>query len=95
MTTAIPPTEDPPGIVDSLNNLANKTGCNLLTVTPSDTDPYKHGWALHDTGHTFRFGNPQQRLLLPLRLLLDEKADDDQQRQPLPEQRQRQHPRRW
>jgi hypothetical protein len=26
VTTAIPPTEDPPGIVDSLNTLANKTG---------------------------------------------------------------------
>jgi Tfp pilus assembly protein PilO len=36
VTTAIPPTEDPPGIVDSLNNLANQTGCSLLTVTPSD-----------------------------------------------------------
>ena len=37
MTTAIPPTEDPPGIVDSLNTLANKTGCDLLSVTPADT----------------------------------------------------------
>lgn len=37
VTTAIPPTEDPPGIVDSLNNLANTTGCDLLTVTPADT----------------------------------------------------------
>jgi Tfp pilus assembly protein PilO len=36
VTTAIPPTEDPPGIVDSLNNLANQTGCSLLSVTPSD-----------------------------------------------------------
>jgi Tfp pilus assembly protein PilO len=37
VTTAIPPTEDPPGIVDSLNTLANKTGCDLLSVTPADT----------------------------------------------------------
>lgn len=34
--TAIPPTEDPPGIVDSLNTLANKTSCDLLSVTPAD-----------------------------------------------------------
>ena len=34
VTAAIPPTEDPPGIVDSLNTLANKTGCDLLSVTP-------------------------------------------------------------
>ena len=37
VTAAIPPTEDPPGIVDSLNTLANKTGCDLLSVTPADT----------------------------------------------------------
>ena len=37
VTTAIPPTEDPPGIVDSLNTLAAKTGCDLLSVTPADT----------------------------------------------------------
>jgi Tfp pilus assembly protein PilO len=37
VTSAIPPTEDPPGIVDSLNNLANQTGCDLLSVTPDDT----------------------------------------------------------
>jgi len=37
VTTAIPPTEDPPGIVDSLNTLANQTSCNLLSVTPADT----------------------------------------------------------
>jgi Tfp pilus assembly protein PilO len=36
VTAAIPPTEDPPGIVDSLNTLANKTGCDLLSVTPSN-----------------------------------------------------------
>jgi Tfp pilus assembly protein PilO len=36
VTVAIPPTEDPPGIVDSLNTLANKTGCDLLSVTPSN-----------------------------------------------------------
>ena len=36
VTTAIPPAEDPPGIVDSLNTLANKTGCDLLSVTPSN-----------------------------------------------------------
>ena len=36
VATAIPPTEDPPGIVDSLNTLANKTGCDLLSVTPSN-----------------------------------------------------------
>jgi Tfp pilus assembly protein PilO len=36
VTTAIPPTEDPPGIVDSLNTLANKTGCDLLSVTPAN-----------------------------------------------------------
>jgi len=36
VTTAIPPTEDPPGIVDSLNTLANKTDCNLLSVTPAN-----------------------------------------------------------
>ncbi|MGA2527562.1 MAG: type 4a pilus biogenesis protein PilO [Acidimicrobiales bacterium] len=37
VTTAIPPTEDPPGIVDSLNTLANQTGCNLSSVTPADS----------------------------------------------------------
>jgi Tfp pilus assembly protein PilO len=37
VTTAIPPTEDPPGIVDSLNTLANQTGCDLESVTPADT----------------------------------------------------------
>jgi Tfp pilus assembly protein PilO len=37
VTAAIPPTEDPPGIVDSLNSLANKTGCDLLSVTPADS----------------------------------------------------------
>lgn len=37
VTSAIPPTEDAPGIVDNLNNLANKTGCDLLSVTPADT----------------------------------------------------------
>jgi Tfp pilus assembly protein PilO len=36
VTTAIPPTEDPPGIVDSLNTLANQTGCDLLSVTPAN-----------------------------------------------------------
>ena len=36
VTAAIPPTEDPPGIVDSLNTLADKTGCDLLSVTPSN-----------------------------------------------------------
>ena len=36
VTAAIPPTEDPPGIVDSLNALANKTGCDLLSVTPAN-----------------------------------------------------------
>jgi Tfp pilus assembly protein PilO len=36
VTTAIPPVEDPPGIVDSLNTLANKTGCDLLSVTPAN-----------------------------------------------------------
>jgi Tfp pilus assembly protein PilO len=36
VTTAIPPTEDPPGIVDSLNTLANTTGCDLLSVTPAN-----------------------------------------------------------
>ncbi|MGD1012388.1 MAG: type 4a pilus biogenesis protein PilO [Acidimicrobiales bacterium] len=36
VTTAIPPTPDPPGIVDSLNTLATKTGCTLLSVTPAD-----------------------------------------------------------
>jgi hypothetical protein len=36
VSTAIPPTEDPPGIVDSLNTLANKTGCDLLSVTPAN-----------------------------------------------------------
>jgi Tfp pilus assembly protein PilO len=36
VTAAIPPTEDPPGIVDSLNTLANKTGCDLLSVTPAN-----------------------------------------------------------
>ena len=37
VTTAIPPTEDPPGIVDSINTLANQTNCDLLSVTPADT----------------------------------------------------------
>jgi Tfp pilus assembly protein PilO len=37
VSTAIPPTEDPPGIVDSLNNLATATNCDLLSVTPADT----------------------------------------------------------
>jgi len=35
--TAIPPTEDPPGIVDELNTLANQTGCTLSSVSVSDT----------------------------------------------------------
>jgi type IV pilus assembly protein PilO len=34
---AIPSAEDPPGIVDSLNSLARKTDCDLLSVTPADT----------------------------------------------------------
>src|SRR5271165_6274315 len=37
VTTAIPSTEDPPGIVDELNHLADKTHCDLLSVVPSDT----------------------------------------------------------
>jgi Tfp pilus assembly protein PilO len=37
VSSAIPATEDAPGIVDSLNTLANQTGCDLLSVTPSDT----------------------------------------------------------
>jgi len=37
VTTAIPPTEDPPGIVDELNALANQTGCTLSSVNPADT----------------------------------------------------------
>jgi Tfp pilus assembly protein PilO len=36
VTAAIPQTEDPPGIVDNLNTLANQTGCDLLSVTPAD-----------------------------------------------------------
>ena len=36
VTAAIPPTEDPPGIVDSLDTLANKTRCDLLSVTPAN-----------------------------------------------------------
>jgi len=36
VTAAIPPTEDPPGIVDNLNTLANQTSCDLLSVTPAD-----------------------------------------------------------
>jgi Tfp pilus assembly protein PilO len=36
VTAAIPPTEDPPGIVDNLNTLASQTGCDLLSVTPAD-----------------------------------------------------------
>ncbi len=37
VTTAIPPTENPPNIVDQLNSLANKTHCDLLSVVPADT----------------------------------------------------------
>ena len=37
VATAIPPTMDPPGIVDELSNLATKTHCILVGVTPSDT----------------------------------------------------------
>ena len=37
VTAAIPPTEDPPGIVDQLDALAIMTHCKLLSVTPSDT----------------------------------------------------------
>lgn len=37
VTAAIPPTEDPPGIVDEINTLAQKTQCNLQNVTPADT----------------------------------------------------------
>jgi Tfp pilus assembly protein PilO len=37
VSAAIPPIEDPPGIVDSLNTLANNTGCDLLSVTPADS----------------------------------------------------------
>ena len=37
VTKAIPPTPDPPGIVDSLSTLSDKTSCDLLSVTPADT----------------------------------------------------------
>jgi Tfp pilus assembly protein PilO len=37
VTTAIPPTMDPPGIVDSVDTLANKTSCTLTSITPSFT----------------------------------------------------------
>jgi Tfp pilus assembly protein PilO len=37
VTTAIPPIEDPGGIVNSLNTLAKKTDCDLLSVTPANS----------------------------------------------------------
>jgi Tfp pilus assembly protein PilO len=36
VTTAIPPTEDPPNIVDQLSTLADKTHCKLGSVNPAD-----------------------------------------------------------
>ena len=50
---AIPQTEDPPGIVDSLNSLANQTGCDLLSVTPSDTPSASGTAGLSIIGVTF------------------------------------------
>ena len=50
---AIPQTEDPPGIVDSLNSLANQTGCDLLSVTPSDTPSASGTAGLSTIGVTF------------------------------------------
>jgi Tfp pilus assembly protein PilO len=50
---AIPETEDPPGIVDSLNSLANQTGCDLLSVTPSDTPSASATAGLSIIGVTF------------------------------------------
>ena len=59
VTAAIPPTEDPPGIVDSLNTLANKTGCDLLSVTPADTPSASGVTGLSDISCLFLdFGNP-------------------------------------
>jgi Tfp pilus assembly protein PilO len=37
VTTAIPPTVDPPGIVDQLYTLAVKTGCKLGSVSTTNT----------------------------------------------------------
>ncbi len=53
VTTAIPPTEDPPGIVDSLNTLATKTGCDLLSVTPADTPSASGVTGLSDISVSF------------------------------------------
>jgi len=53
VTTAIPPTEDPPGIVDSLNNLATATGCDLLSVTPADSPSPSGVAGLSDIGVSF------------------------------------------
>ncbi|MGA3216871.1 MAG: type 4a pilus biogenesis protein PilO [Acidimicrobiales bacterium] len=51
--TAIPPTEDPPGIVDSLNNLATATNCDLLSVTPADYPSPSGVPGLSDIGVSF------------------------------------------
>jgi len=53
VTAAIPPTEDPPGIVDSLNTLANKTGCDLLSVTPANFPSPSGTAGLSDISVTF------------------------------------------
>jgi Tfp pilus assembly protein PilO len=54
VSSAIPPTEDPPGIVDSLNNLATATNCDLLSVTPEDSPSPSGISGLSDISVTFQ-----------------------------------------
>jgi Tfp pilus assembly protein PilO len=59
---AIPPTEDPPGIVDSLNTLANQTGCDLLSVTPADAPSPSATAGLQIIGVTFTVSGPHSNV---------------------------------
>jgi Tfp pilus assembly protein PilO len=67
VTTAIPPTEDPPGIVDSLNTLANKTGCDLLSVTPANLPSPSGVAGLSDITVTFSITGSHKQVFAFLR----------------------------
>ena len=77
VTTAIPPTEDPPGIVDSLNTLANQTGCDLLWSLRQIRQPRAGPSDSHNHRIPFDLGTPQQRFRLLERFLQDEATHDD------------------
>ena len=92
VTTAIPPTEDPPGIVDSLNTLANQTSCDLLAVTPADTPSPSGTPGLSVISVSVSVSGIHGNLFSFLRRLLqDEAPDDDQQRLSLTVVVRRQH----